>query len=742
MTTYVNDTFTGTDGTLLKAHTGELGATWTEGIGFPTTNQPQIDAYGRIRHKSGPASGVFFASGVATSDGEYVEAVVWTHTTAIGFGILARGHVNLAGSARGYMGYYSSTVGVWKILRLDNSATFTQVGGTGTKALSAAAGHTVRVTVTGTGASVSIELIVDGTTVLTVSDTSGSRITTFGSPGVYFEGAIGAFAGTQIDTLIADSATASGTINIDNPVGGKIHQRSGTTGMISVSGTYTGTPTTIEARLVLDGTNTPVSGFDWSVKDAAPSGSAYSFSFASVPQGGWYNVQVRHSNDTAVNSTSGKVGVGALFVVDGQSNAWLWFSPTAFAGDSALTPNSLLRIAGKQPTAWDVPATATMNAAIACGNAMASALSIPVGLIDGTWDGSGLTVSGNSGQWISGGAAGNAYTSSAAAVAAETTAIEGNVWIQGEADAGSSVTQSDYYTALGQMIALRRTDVGNASLPYVVATLARDTSGTSTDAKRQNINLALAQKCGDANIYRVERYDLPLHSDGIHHTASGFTTLGNRVARALLKAIGSVSTYRGPRIASVSKVNSTTFDVNLTHDNGSDFTPASAITGWRVTDGGTPVTVSTAVRQSASKVRLVLASAPTALPVVQYDYGMAPDISGVLKDNSALTLPLEFNGGVTAVEKTASVNLVNASNAAQASLTGLKWAWFDGVTPDAFSAPTDQGTGESTDGSGVLTVTIGNSAKEAGQVGWLIVTDSDGTTAMTHKAFSGPVEVS
>lgn len=120
-----------------------------------------------------------------------------------------------------------------------------------------------------------------------------------------------------------------------------------------------------------------------------------------------------------------------------------------------------------------------------------------------------------------------------------------------------------------------------------------------------------------------------------------------------------------------------------------------------------------------------------------------PDITGVLKDNSALTLPLEFNAGVTAtvVTKTASVNLVNNSNVAQASLTGLKWAWFDGVTPDTFDAPTDQGVGEITDGSGVLTIDISNSSKTTGQIGWLIVTDSDGTTSMVHKAFSGPVAV-
>lgn len=740
MAAFFTDNFTGTAGTALTSRTSDSGHTWAFGTGFSL--QPPVISDTGTRLRSGSADGkCVFASAVSTADGEYSEAVVQTLTTAIGFGLFARGHVNLGGVARGYMAYYSTTGGVWKILRLDNASTFTQVGSNATQALSVAS-HTIRLTVTGTGASVAIELKVDGATVISTTDTSGSRITTFGSPGVYFDTTASNSAGTHFDSLIGDNVAASGTVVITTPVAGKIHQRSGTSGTISVSGTYTGTPTTLEARLVQDGTNTAVSGFDWSTKVASPSGGAYSFSFTGVPQGGWYNVQVRHSNDTAINATSGKVGVGALIVVDGQSNAWLWFSPTAYAGDSSLTPDSKLRIAGIQPTAWDVPATATMNAAIACGNALVSALGIPVGLIDGSWNGSGLTVSSNGGQWISGGAAGNAYTASANAISAETSSVEACVWIQGEADAGASVTQSAYYTALGQMISLRRTDVGNANLPYIVATLARDTSGTSTDTKRQNINLALVQKCGDANIFRVERYDLPLHTDGIHHTASGFTTLGNRVARAILAAIGSVSTYRGPRIASVVKVNATTFDINLTHDNGSDFTPTTGITGLRVTDGGTPVTVSSAVRQSASKVRIVLASAPSALPVVQVAYGMGPDITGVLKDNSALTLPLEFDGGVAAVEKTASVTLVNAGNSPQASLTGLKWAWFDGVTPDAFGAPTDQGTGEITDGSGILTVSIGNSTKTSGQVGWLVVTDSDGNPATVHKAFSGPVTVS
>lgn len=92
--------------------------------------------------------------------------------------------------------------------------------------------------------------------------------------------------------------------------------------------------------------------------------------------------------------------------------------------------------------------------------------------------------------------------------------------------------------------------------------------------------------------------------------------------------------------------------------------------------------------------------------------------------------------------KTATVTLVDAGDSPRASLTGLSWAWWDQITPDLFTTPTDQGTGESTDGSGVLSITV-HTALAASGVGWLVVTDSDGTTTQSpvHKAFSGPVAV-
>ena len=107
--------------------------------------------------------------------------------------------------------------------------------------------------------------------------------------------------------------------------------------------------------------------------------------------------------------------------------------------------------------------------------------------------------------------------------------------------------------------------------------------------------------------------------------------------------------------------------------------------------------------------------------------------------NGVSTITTGSASGISS--KSASVSLVNTANAALGSLTGLKWAWFDELTPDTFNAPTDQGSGEVTDGAGMLTVSIPNSVKTSGQTGWLIITDSDGSTVMAHKAFSGPVVV-
>jgi hypothetical protein len=104
------------------------------------------------------------------------------------------------------------------------------------------------------------------------------------------------------------------------------------------------------------------------------------------------------------------------------------------------------------------------------------------------------------------------------------------------------------------------------------------------------------------------------------------------------------------------------------------------------------------------------------------------------------TLPAS-SGGPTPGARTVTLSLFTPADASAANLSGLRWAWFDQVTPDLFVAPTDKGTLETTDAGGTLTIPLPNSQLAVGAVGWLIVTDSSGNPATLHNAFSGPVVV-
>lgn len=91
---------------------------------------------------------------------------------------------------------------------------------------------------------------------------------------------------------------------------------------------------------------------------------------------------------------------------------------------------------------------------------------------------------------------------------------------------------------------------------------------------------------------------------------------------------------------------------------------------------------------------------------------------------------------------TATVYVKTPSGVALGGLTSLKWAWFDQATPDQWLAPTDKGTAETTEaGTGKLELVLPNSARNTGEIGSFVVTNSDGTILMNHQAFYVPVKV-
>ena len=94
---------------------------------------------------------------------------------------------------------------------------------------------------------------------------------------------------------------------------------------------------------------------------------------------------------------------------------------------------------------------------------------------------------------------------------------------------------------------------------------------------------------------------------------------------------------------------------------------------------------------------------------------------------------------------TISVTLKDLNNAIVPNLTGLAWAWWDSPNVASQVAPTVKGSGATTNSSGVFSITmLTGSALTAGQIGWIEITNSDGTVSQSPvgKVAAGPIQVS
>ncbi len=641
MPTIITDSFTDTVGVALTAHTGESGVTWTRTTATGAVSAPIVDSTGGRFRGTNAASSILYSNTVATVDGEYTEMVVDNLSNTGTYGVGVR-----CNATSGY--YLVVGGGLARMLSMS--------GGTLTPRTSQARTHVVgqhiiKIQATGTGASVNVRTWFDGVELTAYTDSTGTRVTTLAGAGILLGGADSDSTGNHIVSITAEEPVpgAGLVMTWSSPVAGYVFPRlpmyTGTSGTISAIYGYTGgVPATIEARIVTSPGGSALSGFDWSTKVPTPSGGGGTMTFTSVPNGGPYYLQMRDSATPATVIEVGPMSVGARFAIIGQSPALKAFR----TGDSTLTPDSALRVTGNIGS-WIAADTATMNGAIAFGNDMITALGCPVALLDYAVDGSGLIVVSNGARWVPSGS--NAYVAFKAGVDLIGGQIEGVVWAQGEGDAIQAVSQTDYYNGLTTLFSTIRTDLAQPTLPIVLVTLGRRLDGTLPDANSEAIKTAQALKCLDANVYRVDRMDLAVSGDNIHQTASGFTTIYQRASEAMKAAYGLVSQYRGPSITSVVPVTATTFDVNLTHRSGTDFTPTTGITGFSATDPGASnavIAVTAAVRQSANVIRITLASTPVSLPVIRYLYGTNPTVTSAVKGNDSLARPLEYAAGILA----------------------------------------------------------------------------------------------
>jgi hypothetical protein len=111
--------------------------------------------------------------------------------------------------------------------------------------------------------------------------------------------------------------------------------------------------------------------------------------------------------------------------------------------------------------------------------------------------------------------------------------------------------------------------------------------------------------------------------------------------------------------------------------------------------------------------------------------------------NSLASVPLASVFVGVVIARTVTLTLVDAGGAPMANLSNLKWALFDAATPDLLAAPTASGVAASTNGSGVMVLTIPVTNVSVGGVGSFVVSTTDGTLGQTPsaKTFFGVVQV-
>ena len=159
MTTFLSDDFTATDGTKVQAHTTDTpsGGAWTVSPGFVSAlgaNGPVI-VNNRARSNHSGGAWLYGASNAA-ADGEYNEINVHVFSASGLTGVTLR---HQSGSDKCYAAMYAGGTGVITLYRLDNSTTLVSLG-TYTASFANGSDHTIRLTATGTGSSVSLVVAV------------------------------------------------------------------------------------------------------------------------------------------------------------------------------------------------------------------------------------------------------------------------------------------------------------------------------------------------------------------------------------------------------------------------------------------------------------------------------------------------------------------------------------------------------------------------------------------------------
>lgn len=538
--------------------------------------------------------------------------------------------------------------------------------------------------------------------------------------GVYTEVGAGGVVGPSVGYVTESaSAPAVGSISITEITALRVFEGAAGSAQVTLSGSHTGPTETIECRIE---TTAGAAVTSWATLQASVAEGAFSGT-VTVPRGGWYVARVRKASATSTEAVQGqKWGVGVIVGGMGQSQIVNWY--TNGPGITSVDDRAVYH----SGTAWTQMPTAGRGRA-AFANTLVGLMNCPVAVVAKGYGGSRIE------QWYDATTGKKTYYNEWEAIAtAAGGKLSGFIWWQCEGDVNISRTKAAYLEDLTGLFAQLRTDYG-ANLPIVFPHLGTGTDLTDEDFER----IRDAQvDMSDNSPYNYGMSTIGFaRADSIHFDYTALELIGIRQAQCVAHAYGLATYARNPRISGAT-LNGSIIDVRIIHDGGTDIAPSTGITGFEALDNGVAATISTAVRLNANTVRLTLASTPTGPVTVRYGYGKLPDVSTLLRDNTALSLSLmTTDADVLAQGRKVLLNCIQrVGGAAAANVTGLRWAFFDQSAPNSLTAPAVTGTGESTDASGVLEIDVIGTTLNVGDTGYLVTDTAAGV------GFCGPVVVS
>ena len=298
----------------------------------------------------------------------------------------------------------------------------------------------------------------------------GSAITATGKAGIGFDIGLSTAPsdsqGIHADNLIASDPPAGPSITVTNPTTYQTFQRAGTgLASIPISGTYTGTPASIEASF---------NGGAYATIVASPTGGTFAgtLSGQSTGQG---TLTVRFTDQTSISTTVSMVGIGDVFVMAGQSNmtghgydAQSYTTPGSGVKCTVYSKRGLWGLASADPydvgSASSAPSAGNQSAwgsstpsdsgttagayALLVASKIAADQNVPIGLLPCAFSGAGLAHAASGyplwakGSTGLGSPAVSLYQGMLNQVAnSGVNAVKAVLWHQGEADAKNGTTR-------------------------------------------------------------------------------------------------------------------------------------------------------------------------------------------------------------------------------------------------------------------------------------------------------------